>query len=316
MFDVLCVGILVADVMAKPVEKIPQKGKLELVDNVSLYTGGCAVNTSIDLSKIGLRTAIAGKIGNDGFGVFMKDQLSANNVNIDALVIDKNAQTSASVVISSSDGERSFIHSLGANANFSEKDINYNIVHNSNIVFVAGTMLLPRFDGAECAVFLEKCKKIGKITALDTAWDPKGRWMKVLSPSMPFIDYFLPSYEEAVQLSNKTEPDDIADVFLGMGPHTVAIKLGKDGCFIKSKTGEKFSLPTYERIKPVDANGAGDSFCAGFLTGVVRGWNLYECGKFANAVGTHCVMKSGASSGIKKESEILQFMSDYENGLI
>ena len=189
-------------------------------------------------------------------------------------------------------------------------------MENSKIVFVAGTMLIPEFDGPDCALFLKKCKSMGKITALDTAWDSRGRWMKVLAPAMPYIDYFLPSYEEAVQLSGKTELGEIADAFLAMGPHTVAIKNGKKGCFIKTKSGEKYCIPTYERIKPADTNGAGDSFCAGFLAGVAYGWSLLECGRFANAVGTHCVMQVGASTGIKSKAEILQFMKNYENGMI
>jgi len=316
MYDVICVGILVADAMAKPVNQIPEKGKLALVDAITLFTGGCAVNAAIDMSKIGLDIAIAGKVGNDGFGQFMRSELKTYQVNADALVVDKKASTSASLVISNADGERSFIHSLGANALFCEEDINYDIVKKSGIVFVAGSLLMPQFDGNGCAVFLEKCKEMGKTTALDTAWDSLGGWMNILAPAMPFIDYFLPSYEEAVQLSGKTELEEIADVFLAMGPKTVVIKNGKKGCFIKTKSGEKLTIPTFERIKPVDTNGAGDSFCAGFLTGLARKWNLYECGRFANAVGTHCIMEAGASTGIKSEGEILKFIKDYEKGIV
>ena len=311
MYDVLCTGILVADCTAKPVAAIPEKGKLELCDRISLFTGGCATNAAIDLAKIGVRTAIAGKVGDDGFGKFLLSELKNHHVNTDSIAIDPSASTSASLVIVNQEGERSFIHSLGANAFFRESDINYKVVENSKIVFVAGTMLMPQFDGNDCSVFLKKCKSMGKITALDTAWDSKGRWMKVLAPAMPFIDYFLPSYEEAAKLSGKNDPDDIADTFLTMGPHTVVIKLGKDGCLIKNKKGERQKIPTFERIKPFDANGAGDSFCAGFLTGISKGWDLRKCGVFANAVGTHCVMASGASTGIKPEAEILKFIDDY-----
>lgn len=316
MIDIACVGIIVADAIAKPVEKIPEKGKLELVDTLSLYTGGCAASASIDMAKIGIRAAIIGKMGNDGFGAFMKNAFETTGVNTDGLIMDDNGSTSASLVIVTKDGERSFIHSLGENASFCEKDIDYSIIDNSNLVFVAGTMLMPSFDGENCALFLKKCKEKGKITALDTAWDSKGRWMKVLSPCMPYIDYFLPSYEEATELSGKKTPSDIADVFLGLGPSVVVVKLGKDGCYIKTKKGEEYTIPTYEKIKPVDTTGAGDSFCAGFLSALVKGKSLYDCGKFANAVGTFCVMEKGASTGIKSESEILRFMDDYEKGLI
>lgn len=317
MTDIACVGILVADAIAKPVQKIPEKGKLELVDSLALYTGGCASNAAIDMAKIGRKTAIIGKIGDDGFGRFMNESLKSEGVNTDGLVIGKNDSTSASLVIVNSDGERSFIHCLGANATFVESDIDYNLIEDTKLVFVAGTMLMPAFDGSECAKFLKKCKEMGKTTALDTAWDSKGRWMTVLSASMPYIDYFLPSYEEAVELAGGIkEPEKIADTFLRMGPHTVVIKLGKDGCFIKTKGGEKYTVPTFERIKPVDTTGAGDSFCAGFLSALVKGKPLYECGRFANAVGTHCVMAKGSSTGIKSEAEILKFIDDYEKGIL
>lgn len=316
MFDVLCVGILVADAIAKPVMKIPGKGKLEAVDNISLYSGGCAVTAAINLAKLGRSAALAGKVGADGFGRFMVSELKNAGVDTKALVEDPKTSTSASLVIVTPDGERSFIHSFGANGVFCEGDIDYDVVRDSRIVFVAGTMLMPRFDGDDCALFLKKCKELGKVTALDTAWDSKGRWMKVLAPSMPYIDYFMPSYEEALELSGETDPERMADVFLALGPHTVVIKLGKDGCLIKTKAGELHRIPTFDRIKAVDTTGAGDSFCSGFLTGISKGWDLYTCGRFANAVGTHCVMAVGASTGIKSEAEILRFIEDYDSGAI
>jgi len=316
MIDIACVGVIVADAIAKPVRIIPSKGKLELVDTLSLYTGGCAASAAIDMAKIGINAAIIGKIGNDGFGNFMKNAFVENNVITDGLIINNSGSTSASLVIVTEDGERSFIHCQGENATLIESDIDYSIVEEAKLVFVAGIMLMAKFDGDECAKFLRKCKEKGKITALDTAWDSTGRWMKVLTSSLPYLDYFLPSYEEAAELSGKTDPEEMADVFLAYGPKIVVIKLGKDGCFIKTQEGEKYSIPTYDRIKAVDTTGAGDSFCAGFLTAVVKGKSLYDCGKFGNAVGTHCVMAKGASTGIKSEAEILKFMDDYEKGLV
>jgi len=316
MIDIACVGVIVADAIAKPVRIIPSKGKLELVDTLSLYTGGCAASAAIDMAKIGINAAIIGKIGNDGFGNFMKNAFVENNVITDGLIINNSGSTSASLVIVTEDGERSFIHCQGENATLIESDIDYSIVEEAKLVFVAGIMLMAKFDGDECAKFLRKCKEKGKITALDTAWDSTGRWMKVMTSSLPYLDYFLPSFEEAAELSGKTDPEEMADVFLAYGPKIVVIKLGKEGCFIKTQDGEKYNIPTYDRIKAVDTTGAGDSFCAGFLTATVRGKSLFDCGKFGNAVGTHCVMAKGASTGIKSEAEILKFMDDYEKGLV
>ncbi len=312
MYDVACVGILVADVIAKTVDELPGKGKLGLINQLDLYTGGCAVNSGIALARIGLKPAIVGKIGDDGFGKFIYNVLVEEKVNIDGLVVDPESSTSASVVLVDSSGERSFLHCLGSNAEFTDKDVDFNIIEKSKIVFIAGTMLMPNFDGEPCAKVLKKSKEMGKYTALDTAWDSKGRWMKVLKPCMKYIDLFMPSYEEAVQLSGKEDPEEIADVFLAMGVKIAVIKLGKGGCFIKDLGGQKYKIPTYTDIQPVDTTGAGDSFAAGFLTGIVNGWNLYDCGKFANAVGTHCIMAVGASTGIKSMEEIKAFMGKYD----
>ncbi|NLC68008.1 MAG: carbohydrate kinase family protein [Clostridiaceae bacterium] len=312
VYDVACVGILVADAIAKTVDKLPERGKLQLVDQLDLYTGGCAVNAGIAMARIGLNVAIIGKIGNDGFGKFMYSVLKEEKVDVSGLVIKPGSSTSASMVLVDSSGERSFLHCLGANAEFTDTDVDFKIIEKSKIVFIAGTMLMPSFDGGPCARVLKKSKELGKFTALDTAWDSRGRWMKVLEPCMKYTDLFMPSYEEAVQLSGREDPEEIADVFLSMGVKIAVIKLGKDGCFIKDSGGQKYKVPTYEDIKPVDTTGAGDSFAAGFLTGISRGWSLYECGKFANAVGTHCVMAVGASTGIKSMKEILDFMARYE----
>lgn len=314
MFDVACVGILVADAIARTVNNLPEKGKLDLVDKIELFTGGCAMNSAIDMARMGLNITIIGKIGNDGFGKFITNSLKDEKVDTEGLVAVDGSDTSASLVTVDSNGERSFMHCIGANGEFSVSDINYDIIRNSKIVFVAGTMLMPAFDGEQCAEFLKKVKEMGIYTVLDTAWDSKGRWMDVLKPCMKYIDLFIPSIEEAEQLSGKKEPGDIADVFLSMGVKTAVIKLGKKGCFIKDSSGEKYTIPTYSKIKAVDTTGAGDSFVAGFLTGMTKGWNLYQCGLLGNAAGTHCVMAAGASTGIKSFEEIAEFMKNNEPG--
>lgn len=314
MFDVTCVGILVADAIARTVDGLPESGKLQLIDKIELFTGGCATSAAIDMAKLGLNVAIIGKIGNDGFGKFMSASLKDENVNIDGLRASNEIGTSASIVTVDSSGERSFLHYLGANSEFEISDIDYGIIQNSKIVFVAGTMLLPKFDGVQCAEFLKRAKEMGKYTVLDTAWDSKGRWMSVLEPCMKYIDLFIPSVEEAAMLSGKEEPEEMADAFFELGVKNVVIKLGKRGCFIKKPNGEKHIIPTYSKIKAIDTTGAGDSFVAGFLTGLTKGWDLYECGKFANAVGTHCVMAAGASTGIKSFEETVEFMKNNEIG--
>lgn len=311
MFNVVCIGILVADVITKKVDRLPERGKLGLVDNVQLYSGGCAMSAAIDLAKLGANAALMGCVGNDGFGGFLKQSLTDYSVNIDGLCTTDRADTSASVVLVDSGGERTFLHTRGANGVFTERDIDYSVIEKGKVIFVAGTMLMPSFDGEPCARMLKKAKDMGKITVLDTAWDDTGRWMNVLKPCMPFIDYFIPSIEEARELSKKQQPEEIADVFFDLGVGHVVIKLGKDGCYVRNTKGEEgIYIPTYSHIKPVDTTGAGDAFCSGFVYGLSKDMDIVESARLGNAVGTHCVMATGATSGIKHYDEIRAFMED------
>lgn len=311
MFDVACVGILVADAICQTVDTIPERGKLGLIDKLQLYSGGCAMSAAIDLSIIGANVTLLGMIGDDGFGSFLKSELAKYGVNADGLKTTIGVETSASVVLLDSGGERTFLHSIGANGLLSELDINYNIIKNSKIVFVAGSMLMPNFDGLGAATMLKKAKEMGKTTALDTAWDDKGRWMNVLQPCLKYVDYFIPSIEEAQMLSGQTEPEKIAENFFKNGVKHVVIKLGKDGCYVQEHKEKKgVYIPTYNKIKPVDTTGAGDSFCSGFLYGISKNMSMEDACKFANAVATQCVMAKGATTGIKSYAEIIKFMDE------
>jgi sugar/nucleoside kinase (ribokinase family) len=311
MFDVACVGVLVADTVVKTVDRLPGTGKLAVYDNISLYSGGCASNAAIDLAKLGAGAAIVGMVGRDGFGGFLKSELQKYGVDTRGLRESGEASTSASVAMIDGCGERSFLHSYGANGVFRERDVDYSVIDESRIVFVAGCMLMPSFDGEDCATVLEYSREHGKITALDTAWDDKGRWMKTLAPCMNYIDYFMPSINEAQLLSGKETPRECAEEFFKMGVGSVVIKLGSDGCYYqKSISDEGVFVPTYKSFAAVDTTGAGDSFCAGFLFGLSRGMDILDCCMLGNAVGTHCVMAVGSSTGIRSYEETVRFMRE------
>jgi sugar/nucleoside kinase (ribokinase family) len=309
--DVACVGILVADAIGRTIDGIPERGKLQLVDRIDLHVGGCASSASIDLARLGLSSGVLGKVGDDGFGRFILDTLAKEGVDVSGLATDKTFGTSASMVLVDGSGERTFLHCLGANGDFRLEDVRMDVVERAKILFIAGTMLMPSFDGEPAAELLRRATELGRTTVLDTAWDSQGRWMKVLAPCLPHLDYFLPSYEEAVELSGLKDPVEIARFFLATGVRkAVAVKLGKDGCLVMAKDGTAFRIPTYAGAKVVETTGAGDAFCAGFTAGLSKGWNLVECGRLANVTGTFCVMAAGATTGMRPLAEVLAYMAD------
>ena len=77
MARVACLGILVADVYGLPIDQWPQRGRLTLVEEMGIGLGGCAANTGLSLVRLGVDTAIMGKVGDDGFGSFVRQTLEA-----------------------------------------------------------------------------------------------------------------------------------------------------------------------------------------------------------------------------------------------
>ena len=75
MAEVVCLGIVVADVYARPVTQWPEHGRLLVVDEMGIGLGGCAANTGLSLLKLGVNTAIIGKVGADGFGEYVINTL-------------------------------------------------------------------------------------------------------------------------------------------------------------------------------------------------------------------------------------------------
>ena len=308
MKKILCVGSVTTDIIVSPVDRIPPSGTLQAVGSTSMHVGGCASNAAIDLAKLGAPGALCCKLGEDSFGDFVIREAQKAGVDVTGVLRDASVSTTTSVACVNSEGERSFLYHPGSTSALREEEIPEQLIEDNDIVFVAGAMLLTELDGEPCARLFDKARRKGKFTAMDTAWDFADVWLRKIEAALPGLDLFMPSYEEAARLSGREDPAAIADFFFDRGVKSVIVKLGKDGAYFCPTRQERFSLPTYRSIRPVDTTGAGDSFCAGFLCGLAQGWDYRRSGAFANAVGTHCIQAIGASAGIRPIGEILDFM--------
>jgi sugar/nucleoside kinase (ribokinase family) len=213
------------------------------------------------------------------------------------------------MVMVSVDGERTFFHYLGANAELNYDDVDFNIVKETKILHIAGSFLMPSFDGEPASRVLKQAREWGITTSLDTAWDSKGNWLNVLEPCLQYLDIFMPSIEEARMVTGKNDPSEVAEFLLSYGIKIVALKMGERGSYVRTPDWELY-LPVY-KVETVDATGAGDAFAAGFLAGVAKGWNYKDAARLGNAVGACCVTAIGSSAGIKNMDETLEFMKNY-----
>ena len=297
--DVVCLGILVADVIARPFDELPPTGSLGFVEAVSLHGGGCALNTASALTRLGCTAAVAGKVGNDALGDFLLQLLDERGVDRRGVIRDPSASTSTTVVLVRGDGERTFLHAKGANAVLDASELDLQLLFSGRCVHVAGALVLDALDGEPCAALLAEAKARGLVTSLDTVWDASGRWERIL-PSLPYVDVFAPSLPEALAISGASDAESAARWLEDHGASKVVVKLGAAGCHV----GGIGRVGPVE-VDAIDATGAGDAFVAGLLNGVLAGWPLESAARFANAAGALATTAVGAGDGVRDLEQTL-----------
>lgn len=303
-YDVVVAGVAVVDIIGRPIEvqKLPKRGGLQFLDSIMLTSGGNVSNVGIDLQKLGFRTVAMTRIGDDALGRFLQHHYLASGMRIDGILEDATAQTSATIVCVGDDGERTFLHTRGCIKNFRATDMlgNLHLVKPSKIFAFGYLGLLPEVEKDFPMLFQTIKQQTSVEILLDTAGRPDCP-PKLMKEFLPFVDYFIPSFEEAVLLTGKKQPEEIVQVFRQAGaPHVVGVKLGKDGCFISYKHEARYIKPL--RVsKVIDTTGAGDAFVAGFLGGILKGRDPFESARIGNAVAADCITALGASTGIKRD---------------
>lgn len=303
---VVCLGLMVCDILVKPITKAVFDTDSERVDLVKMSSGGDAFNVAINLAKMGIRSGVIGKVGKDSFGDFLLQTAAEKSVDTHGVIITEQCGTSSSIVLIQPEGERHFAYFGGATDTIKESDVNLNIAQGAELLFIGSAFGLPGLDGEGMAHIMEKAQKLGMKTVLDVTCSPDRNSMKVLEPALRLTDIFLPSYEEAEGLTGKESPEEIADELSRYCKGIIGIKLGSKGCYIYSdKVG--VNIPPF-KVDAVDTTGAGDSFVSGFLTAYLKGWSLMECGRFANAAGALCVREAGATTGISSFGQVFEFM--------
>lgn len=304
---ILIIGIAVADIVVNPVDSFPNKGELTLVDSTQLFSGGCAINTAIDMAKLGVIPDVIAPIGNDYFGKFIKNELNAVNIDVSNLV-ELDTLTSTSIVLSSSDSERSFLHTLGANVLFGIENINLDLIKQADILYIAGSLIMHKLDGKPLTKILKYAKENNTQTVLDTVWDATNQWGKIINPYLPYLDIFAPSLEEAKRISNLENEEDILKHFRKLGAKNIILKLGEKGSV--SYINNDITYHKATKVKAIDTTGAGDSFMAGLLTGLANNFNIHKAIKLGNIVGSHCVLSIGASTNIPKLQDIIKLVEE------
>jgi sugar/nucleoside kinase (ribokinase family) len=313
-FDVVCAGIVVADHLCVPIDRVPDAGELVMTDGMTLEIGGCASNAAVDLAKMEVACTVCGCVGGDAFGRFVVDTLKARHVDTAGVRVVADADTSQTLIVNVAGQDRRFIHCFGANAKFTAADIRPELVAAAKVLYVGGYMLMPALEQAALADVFRAARARGVKTVLDVAVPGRlgaaqGHLLRELTELLPHTDVFLPNEDEGRLITGRADPLEQAGVFRDAGADTVVITMGGNGSLlvgpsVRLRAGT-FSIPY------VDGSGGGDAFDAGYICGLLRGYDARGCLELASALGASCVRAIGTTPGVFTRAECEAFLKEH-----
>ena len=314
MYDILALGELLID--------FTPAGKNEHGYPIFAQNpGGAPANLLTVASKMGLKTAMIGKVGEDAFGAFLKGVLGEQKIDTSGLVMDKACDTTLAFVHLGDEGDRSFsfYRKTGADKFLSESDIDLSLIDNTKI-FHFGTLSLtdePARSATKCA--LKYAREKGKIISFDPnwrapLWDSADSFLEQSRESLPYCDIVKMSEEELALFTKTKDIASGAEILLNEYKNiaVLCVTMGKDGCCVCERVNHTH-VPIYDAGKAIDTTGAGDCFFGAFLFKVLETGKpigeisideLKKCAEFASKVAGISTTRHGGIPSIPSIDEV------------
>ncbi|HZZ87194.1 MAG TPA: carbohydrate kinase family protein [Caulobacteraceae bacterium] len=277
--SLLCIGLTTLDICARPVDALTHTERAILIDGIACTPAGTAGGAALVAGKLGLAVKIVGAVGDDLNGLFVRKGFEAVGVDTSLLATRPGEPTSATLLAVETDGTRSSYHAPGAGGGAAIDAAVTAAACASGFVHYAAVGGRAT-DGGPGAELLRAVKAAGAVVTCDLI-GPRRSAAEELARLLPHVDYFMPSAAEATFLSGLDDLPAAAEYFRGLGAGACLIKDGGRGVVV-SIAGERRRLPAHA-ITPLDTTTCGDSFCAGFIAALSRGWAPLDAARFATA---------------------------------
>lgn len=306
--DCLCAGIVVADHVCEPIDRLPKSGELVLTDGTTITIGGCAANVSVDLATLGRQVQFAGVVGEDALGDFSIKFLREAGVGLEFLSVSATHPTSASLIIPVKGDDRRFIHSTGANDVFSPAGIDRSLFQNLRVLYLGGYCITDTWPLDDVVQLFKEAQAAGVITVLDVVIPKEAEFWNRVAPVLRFTDAFLPNNDEGEAITGLSAPLEQARRFRAAGAKEVVITCGDDGLIA---VGEDTVRAARFDVEFVDGTGSGDAFSAGFILGLLEEKSFSERLAMGSALGASCVQSLGATTGVFHRAALQNFLEQH-----
>lgn len=263
---------------------------LDKIKNIKVEPGGSCANTIITTADFGMNSIYSGSIGDDEYG--NQFETSMEEIGVKSDLCKKSLPTGSSIILISDDAERTQNTYLGACQEYTNNDINEELIKLSKYIYFAGYM----WDTESQKEALVKAIKIAKENNTKIVFDvadpfavnrSKDDFLGIIKND---VDFVLANLEEARSLTGKEEKKEVLQAMMELNPRGV-VKDGGNGSYIYDH-GKIYYIPVYE-VNVIDTTGAGDIYAAGILYGLIRGYNIERMGRIAAYASAKIVEKIG-----------------------
>ncbi|MEU0453573.1 ribokinase [Streptomyces sp. NPDC006129] len=294
-YDLLVVGSANADLVIG-VERRPGAGETVLGSDLAVHPGGKGANQAVAAARLGARTALLARVGDDDHGRLLLD--SQREAGVDTVgVLVGDAPTGVALITVDPSGDNSIVVSPGANGRLTPGDVSA-----AGCLFQSSKVVSTQLE-----IPLETVVEVVRNLAPDSRFvlnpsPPRPLPAEVLSACDPLI---VNEHEAKVILGDSAvgdTPEDWARILLAKGPRSVVVTLGAQGALVASAEG--VSRVASVKVRAVDTTGAGDAFTAALAYRLGAGESLAEAAAYAARVGAATVTKRGAQESFPTAAEV------------
>lgn len=305
-YDLLVVGELNVDLILDEIKSFPEIGTEILADKMTISLGSSSAIFASNISVLGTKTAFAGMMGNDNFGQLVLSSLNSKKVSTEFIDIEENQKTGASIALNYGE-DRAMVTFPGAMKHYSLKDIPLNAFNSARHLHLSSLFLQDNMKKDVVELF-QKAKQAGMTTSLDVQWDPENKWDVDFERLLPLVDVFLPNKSELFAITKMSEVERGLKYLTGISS-IAAVKLDSEGSAL-FENGKITYYKAFKNNNVKDAIGAGDSFNAGFISTMLKGYDLDYCMNMGNLMGAINTTERGGTGAFSSKDDVKQKAKD------
>jgi 5-dehydro-2-deoxygluconokinase len=308
--DVVSIGRLCIDLNANEIHR-PMEDTLTFTK----YLGGSPANITVALARLGLRTGFIGRIADDAFGRFIRRYLNQIGVDDSSVVTDKPGSVTGlafTEIKSPTDCSILMYRDNVADLNLEPADVDEQLIAGAKALVVSGTALAASPSREAVFTAISYAQKHGTTVIYDIdyrpyTWRNREEVRVYCSLAAERADVILGGKDEFALLGDDPDaPFDeeaVARRWLGHKAGLVVIKRGGDGSVVYTADGSSYPGRTFP-ADVVKTFGAGDSFAAAFLFGLLKGWEVARCQDYGAAAANIVVASHSCSDAMPTREQI------------